>query len=129
VYDVSYVFNVSDALGLDTNIGASGWFYVGNGIGYMPIQLENEGNYFEANSWSLARIDIYNKKVTKLNVPLSMLFSYESAVVSNGKFYMAISPIGGEAYIYEFDPASESPDAFKKGLKLDGGNLLIEGVY
>jgi hypothetical protein len=129
VYDESYVFNVSDALGLDTNIGASGWFYVGNGIGYMPIQLENEGNYFEANSWSLARIDIYNKKVTKLNVPLSMLFSYESAVVSNGKFYMAISPIGGEAYIYEFDPASESPDAFKKGLKLDGGNLLIEGVY
>jgi hypothetical protein len=128
-YDESYLFNISDALGLETNIGAAGWFYVGNGIGYMPIQLEDEGNYFEENSWSLVRIDIYNKKVTKLNVPMSMLFSYESGVVSNGKFYMAISPIGGEAYIYEFDPASEGGDAFKKGLKLDGGNLLIEGVY
>lgn len=129
VYDETYVFNISDALGLETNIGTAGWFYVANGIGYMPVHLEDEGNYFEENSWSLVRIDIYNKKATRLNVPMSMLFSYESGVVNNGKFYMAISPIGEEAYVYEFDPASESADAFKKGLKLDGGNLLIEGIY
>jgi hypothetical protein len=72
---------------------------------------------------------VYNKTAVKLNVPQSMLFSYENAVVNNGKFYMAISPIGGEANVYEFDPSSSSPDAFKKGLKLDGGNLQIEGIY
>ncbi|WP_020533231.1 DUF4374 domain-containing protein [Flexithrix dorotheae] len=128
-YDESYEFNISDALGIESNVGTAGWFYAGNGIGYMPLHLENEGNYYTENSWSLARIDLYNKKVQKLNVPMSMLFSYESGVVKDGKFYMAISPIGGEAYVYEFDPASESPDAFTKGLKLDGGNLQIDGIY
>jgi hypothetical protein len=128
-YDESYLFNVSDALGLATNVGSAGWFYVGNGIGYMAVQLEDQGDYFTANSWSVVRLDVYNKTAVKLNVPQSMLFSYENAVVNNGKFYMAISPIGGEANVYEFDPSSSSPDAFKKGLKLDGGNLQIEGIY
>lgn len=128
-YDDSYVFNVSDALGLSTNVGAVGWFYVGNGIGYMPIQLEDQGNYSTGNSWSLARIDLNNKTAVKLNIPMCQLLSHESAVVNNGKFYMAISPVGGEAYVYEFDPSSTSADAFKKGLKLDGGSLMVEGIY
>jgi hypothetical protein len=125
-YDASYTFNVSEALGLSSNIASVGWFYVGNGIGYMPIQLEDEGAYFGQNTWSLAKVDIYNKTATKLDVPLSDLLSYESAVVDNDKFYMAISPIGGEAYIYEFDPASSD---FKQGLKLDGGSVIVEGIY
>lgn len=128
-YDASYVFNISEKLGVESNIGAVGWFYVGNGIGYMPIHMEAEGHYTDDNSWGLLRIDVYNKKVTRLNVPQASLFSYESGIVNNGKFYMAISPIEGEAFIYEFDPTSESADAFKKGLQLDGGNLQIEGVY
>ncbi len=128
-YDESYDFNVSEALGLETNVGSVGWFYVGNGIGYMPIQLENKGKHHGENSWSVARIDVYNKTAVMLNVPLSSLFSYENGVVADGKFYMAISPIGGEAYVYEFDPSSESADGFKKGLKLDGGNVVVSGVY
>lgn len=128
-YDESYAFNVSEALGLGTNVGTVGWFYVGNGIGYMPIQLEDQGNYFSENSWSLARIDIYNQTAVKLNVPMSMLLTYQNGVVSNDKFYMAVSPIGGEAYIYEFDTDSTSPDAFRQGLKLDGANILIEGIF
>lgn len=128
-YDESYVFNVSEALGLETNIGTVGWFYAGDGIGYMPIHLEDEGNYVSDNSWSLARIDIYNKTAVKLNIPNASLFSYENGIMYNGKFYMAISPIGGDAFIYEFDPASDSPDGFTKGLKLDGANLQVEGIY
>ena len=128
-YDESYTFDVSEALGLNTNVATVGWFYVGNGIGYMPIQLEDEGNYFSENSWSLARIDIYNNTAVKLNVPMSMLHTYQNGVVSDGMFYMAISPIGGEAYIYEFDPNSTSPDGFEQGLKLDGANILVEGIF
>lgn len=125
-YDESYEFNVSTALGLSSNVATVGWFYVGNGIGYMPIQLEDEGSYYNTNSWSVAKIDIYNKTAVKLDVPLSSLFEYENGIVSNGKFYMAISPIGGEAYIYEFDPKSTG---FTKGLKLDGANIIVEGIY
>ncbi len=128
-YDPSYLFNVSEALGLSTKIGANGWFYVGNGIGYMPIYLEDEGKYNGENTWTVAKVDIYNKTAVKLDLPLSGLFSYESGVVSDGKFYMAISPIGGESYVYQFDPEDDSATGFAKGLKLDGGNVIVEGVY
>ncbi|MCB9426382.1 MAG: hypothetical protein H6584_05065 [Flavobacteriales bacterium] len=125
-YDTSYVFNVSEALGLSTNVGTVGWFYVGNGIGYMPIHMENAGNYYSEDSWSVAKIDLNNKTAVKLDVPNSQLFTYESGVVRNGKFYMAISPKTGEANVYEFDPSN---DKVTKGLKLDGANVHIEGIY
>lgn len=128
-YDDSYVFNISETLGLETNIGANGWFYVGNGIGYIPIYLEDEGKYNGENTWTVAKVDIYNKTVVKLDLPLSGLFSYENGIVADGKFYMAISPIGGESYVYEFDPESNSTTGFSPGLKLDGGNVIVEGVY
>lgn len=128
-YDESYQFNVSEALGLSSNVATVGWFYVGNGIGYMPIQLEDKGSYYKDDSWAVARVDIYNKTAVKLNVPLSRLLTYQNGIVSNGKFYMAIAPKDGEAYVYEFDPKSESADGFKKGLKLDGANLSVVGIY
>ena len=128
-YDSSYEFNVSEALGLTSNVATVGWFYVGNGIGYMPIQLEDEGNYYSDESWSVARIDIYNKTAVKLDVPNSQLFAYENGIVVDGKFYMALSPSTGGAYVYEFDPASTSAEGFKKGLQLDDANVQIEGVY
>lgn len=124
-----YVFNVSEALGLTSNVATVGWFYVGDGIGYMPIQLEDEGNYYSDNSWSVARIDLNAKTAVKLNVPLSGLFSYESGVVSDGKFYMAVSPTGSDAYVYEFDPSSTSSDGFLTGLELDGDNIQVDGIY
>ncbi len=128
-YDNSYTFNVSDALGLDSNVGTAGWFYVGNGIGYMPLHLEDAGNYYTENSWSVARVDVYNQTAVLLDVPLSGLFSYESGIIDENKFYMAISPIGGSAYVYEFDPSSSSSDAFTSGLALDGANVIVDGLY
>lgn len=125
-YDDSYVFNISEALGLPSNIATVGWFYVGNGIGYMPIQMEDEGNYYSENSWSIAKIDIYNKTAVKLDVPLSSLFTYENGIVKDGKFYMAISPIGSKAFVYEFDPTKTSAT---KALTLEDENVVIEGLY
>lgn len=129
VYDDTYAFSISEALGLETNIGTAGWFYVGDGIGYMPVHLEDEGRYNGENTWAVVKVDIYNQTAIKLDVPLSDLFSYENGIVANGKFYMAISPIGGEAYVYEFDPESDSATGFTKGLLLDGGNVIVSGVY
>jgi len=128
-YDDSYTFNLSEALELSSNIATTGWFYVGNGIGYVPIQIEDQGNYFGENSWTVAKVNLYNKTAIKLDIPLSDLLSYENGVIANDKFYMAISPIAGEAYIYEFDPESNEPTGFSKGLKLDGGNVSVEGIY
>ena len=128
-YDDTYRFSVSGALGLSTNVATVGWFYVGDGIGYMPIQLEDEGNYYSENSWSVAKVDIYNQTAVLLDLPLSGLFSYESGVVYDNKFYMAISPIGGDAYVYEFDPSSSASDAYTSGLALDGANLVVDGLY
>lgn len=125
-YDTSYSFNISEALGLSTNVGAVGWFYVGNGIGYMPIHMESAGDYYSEDSWTVAKIDLYNKTAVKIDVPNSQLFTYESGVVRNGKFYMAISPKIGDAHVYEFDPATTTA---AKGLQLDGANVHIEGIY
>lgn len=125
-YDDSYEFNVSEALGLSSNIGSAGWFYVGDGIGYMPIHIEDEGSYYGENSWSVAKVDVYSQTAVKLDVPLSGLFSYESGVVVDGKFYMAISPSGGDASVYEFDPAAETA---VKALDLEDANVAIEGIY
>lgn len=125
-YDTSYVFNISEALGLTSNIATVGWFYVGDGIGYMPIQIEDEGSYYKANTWSVAKIDIYNKTAVKLDVPLSYLFAYQSGIVKDGKFYMSISPIDGDAYIYEFDPSTTDATPV---LKLVDDNVSIEGLY
>ena len=78
-YDDMYAFNISDALGLSSNVGTVGWFYVGNGIGYMPIYLEDQGNYYTDNSWGVAKIDVYNQTATMItDVPNSGLFSYEN---------------------------------------------------
>ena len=41
----------------------------------------------------------------------------------NNKYYTGISPVGKEAFIYEFDPAGGA-DSFKKGLALDGGGYM-----
>ncbi|MCT4588305.1 MAG: hypothetical protein N4A71_10815 [Carboxylicivirga sp.] len=128
-YDDSYLFNVSEKLGLESNIASVGWFYVGNGIGYMPIQIEDEGNYYSDNSWVIARVDVYNQTAVKLNVPMSSMFTCENGIVANDKFHLAISPIGGEANVYEFDPTSDSADGFTKGLTLDGGNVSVVGIY
>lgn len=126
-YDESYVFNVSEALGEE--ISTAGWFYVGNGIGYMPILLEDvydPADKSVKNYWSVAKIDVYNKTATKIDVPLSDLLSYQSGVVHDGKFYMAISPVGGDAKVYEFDPATNTA---KAALDLKDENVFVQGLY
>ena len=99
-YDNSYDFDLSSALGM-TNVGTNGWFYVGDGIGYLPFYDAEKGTGSDVAAWGVARIDLYNKKAVKLNLPENLwLQQYQYGVLGeDGKFYMAIAPLGGDGYI------------------------------
>lgn len=130
-YDNAYTLDLAEALGM-TEVGANGWFYVGNGIGYVPFYDATEGRDKEDAAWGVARIDIYNQTAVKLNLPDNLwMWYYQSGVVGrDGKFYMAITPLGQQGNIYKFDPNSESPDAFEIGAELDNGaDSFYLGVY
>lgn len=128
-YDDSYQFDLSAKLG--TEVGALGWFYVGNGIGYALFYDLEQGQSEEASAWGVARVDIYNNSAIKMNIPYKLwLRQYQKGVLKNGKFYMALAPVGEEGAIYMFDPSSSSADAFTKGAVLDNlaGQFFI-GIY
>lgn len=128
-YDDSYDFKLSEALGQE--VGALGWFYVGNGIGYVPFYDLAQGQSESASAWGIARIDVYNQTAVKMNIPYKMwLRQYQNAVLDNGKLYMALAPVGTAGAIYIFDTTSTSPDGFTVGTELENlaGQFYI-GVY
>ncbi|HKL71943.1 MAG TPA: hypothetical protein VJ855_04730 [Marinilabiliaceae bacterium] len=127
-YDESYSFNLSELLGENTS--SNGWFYVGNGIGYVPYANTDEGELADP-VWSVARVDLYNSTAVKLNLPQNLwLQQYQYSVAHKGHFYMAIAPLGGEGFIYIFDIESAQPDAFTKGAKIQtGADAYYIGVF
>lgn len=130
-YDNTYQLDLAQALGME-EVGANGWFYVGNGIGYVPFYDATLGKDKEAAAWGVARIDVYNQTAVKMDLPDNLwMWYYQSGVVGkDGKFYMAITPLGQEGNIYKFDPTSTAPDAFEKGAALDNGaDSFYLGVY
>lgn len=124
-YDDSFVFNLSDLVGENTR--SLGWFYVGDGIGYVPYLRTDESTSNADSNWSLARVDLYNGTAVKMNLPEDLwLQQYQSGVVKDGKFYMAITPTGENGNVYIFDIESNSADGFSVGATL---NNLAEGTY
>ena len=117
-YDDSYELNLSEALGMQA--GALGWFYVGDGIGYVPFYDIERGSGSDVAAWGVARVDLYNKSAVRMNLPENLwLYQYQSGIVGDdGLFYMAIAPLGGEGHIYMFDPSSSSADAFTTGASI-----------
>lgn len=132
-YDNSYDFDLAKALGMN-KVGVNGWFYVGNGIGYVPFYdaEKGKGSDKKVAAWGVARVDIYNKTAVKLNLPKNLwLWYYQNGILGrDGKFYMAIAPLGQNGHIYKFDPKSTSPDGFEKGATLEtGADSFYIGVY
>lgn len=127
-YDQSYSFNLSQLLGENTT--SNGWFYVGNGIGYVPYAKTDLGSTSDP-VWAVARIDLYNNTAVKLNLPNNLwLQQYQYSVTHNNKFYMAIAPVGAEGHIYIFDTTSPHPDAFTKGAKIQtGSDAYYIGIF
>ena len=127
-YDESYDFNLSQLIG--GNITTGGWFYAGNGIGYVPYANLDNGTSSD-NVWALARVNIYTKEVVKLNLPEGLNLSrYENAVIESGKLIMAINPAGQNGNIYLFDINSSNPDGFTKGAVLvNFSDALYSAIY
>ncbi|AOW20122.1 hypothetical protein [Urechidicola croceus] len=127
-YDESYDFNLSQLLGENTT--SNGWFYAGNGIGYVPYANTDLGGLGDS-VWSVARVDLYNNTAVKLNLPENLwLQQYQNAVVEDGKFYMAITPTGVEGNIYIFDIESSDPNGFTVGASLESlADATYIGVY
>ncbi|GGZ20622.1 hypothetical protein GCM10007049_11500 [Echinicola pacifica] len=125
-YDDNYSFNLSELLG--QRVRSYGWFYVGNGIGYVPYaNLDIEGD----NNYSVARVDVYNNKAVEMNVPDGLwLRQYQSGKMIDGKFHMALAPLGEGGNVYIFDPANETADGFTKGASLQtGADAFYIGIY
>lgn len=131
-YDNSFVFDLSEKLGLGIQVASNGWFYTGNGIGYVPYYDTAKGNGAAAAAWGVARVDLYKGTAIKMNIPGALwLQQYQYSVKGDdGKFYMALAPVGTDGNIYRFDPASTSPDGFTTGATLKGaaGQFYI-GIF
>ncbi len=128
-YDDGYAFDVSAKFAEPISIW-NAW-YAGNGIAYANILLESDLGVWEnlyENYGQLHKIDIYNKTVTKLNIPrapLNEIFSLNS--VQDGKFYIPVCVKGGDAHIYEITIGGGAND-FKVGAKLDGSNVYAPSL-
>ena len=116
-YDTTYDFNLSELL--DKPAKSNGWFYVGNGIGYIPYEdlttptkvvgVDPNGKETKSAMWKLARMDFNEGTVVDLDVPDDLwLTQYQTSVVRDGIFYIALSPIGKNGNIYMFDVKSKS---------------------
>ncbi|MCV9388938.1 hypothetical protein [Reichenbachiella ulvae] len=127
-YDESFTFNLSEKLGVNTI--SNGWFYVGDGIGYVPFANSDEGSTREA-VWSVARVDLYKGSAVQLNTPDNLwLQQYQNSVAIDDKFYMALAPIGEEGFVYEFDINSESADALSPAASIESAaDSYYIGIY
>ncbi|MGL4851072.1 MAG: hypothetical protein ACRC3Z_00225 [Phocaeicola sp.] len=128
-YDNTYDFDLSAALGQE--VGSLGWFYVGNSIGYALVYDLAQGQGEAESAWGVARIDLANQTAVKMNLNFPLwLRQYQNGVLKDGKFHMALAPVGENGAIYMFDPSSTSADAFTIGATLEnlGGQFYI-GVY
>ncbi|MEA9414874.1 hypothetical protein [Flavobacterium sp. PL02] len=137
-YDETYKYSVSGLLGRDAS--SNGWFYAGNGIGYMPyekkgdtkiqIGVDKNGDPSYSAPWGLARIDLKNNKIVDLNVPAGLwLTQYQFSVVKNGKFYIALTPVGTPGNIYMFDVNSTDANGTLGARITAGADQYYIGIF
>lgn len=137
-YDATYKYSLDGLLG---NPAASqGFFYAGNGIAYIPYEKKHlpqiqigvnpQGQPSYSAPWGLARMDLINNTVVDLNVPDGLwLTQWQTSVVKNGKFYIALSPVGQAGHIYTFDVNSTSPNGELGAATVAGADQYFIGIY
>jgi hypothetical protein len=138
-YDASFDYNLSEKMNKES--ASNGWFYAGNGIGYIPYEDRTEeqiqigvnpsGEPSYSAMWKLARMDFNKGTVVDLNVPADLwLTQYQNAPVRNGKFYIALSPVGKDGHVYIFDVNSESKDGTRgASITGTGADQYFIGIY
>lgn len=139
-YDSSFRFSLDEALGRPGKTSSNGFFYAGKGIAYMPyekkhldqiqIGVDPDGKPTYSSAWGVARIDLINKTVVDLEVPEGLwLTQWQTSVVKNGKFYIALAPVGKPGHIYSFDVNSTSPQGQKGAETVSGADQYFIGIY
>ena len=138
-YVGNFNYNLSEKLNKESK--SNGWFYAGNGIGYIPyedltqekiqIGVNPEGEPSYSAMWKLARMDFNKGTVVDLNVPDNLwLTQYQNAPVRDGKLYIALSPVGKDGHVYIFDVNSENKDGVKGAKITDtGADQYFIGIY
>ena len=137
-YNPSFDYNLSALLGKGT--ASNGWFYAGNGIGYIPYEdlskeqiqtgVNPQGEPSYSAAWGLARMDLNNNTVVDLKVPENLwLTQYQTAVIRDGVFYITLSPIGGTGNVYMFDVTSTSPNGTLGAKITSGADQYYVGIY
>lgn len=138
-YNESFDFDLSKLLGKPAS--SNGWFYAGNGIGYIPyedlskdkiqIGVNPDGEPSYSAMWKFARMDFNKGTVVDLNVPDNLwLTQYQNAPVREGKLYIALSPVGKNGNIYIFDTKSESPNGtLGASITGTGADQYYIGIY
>lgn len=139
-YDDSFVFKLDEALGRPGKTSSNGFFYAGNGIAYMPyekkhleqiqIGVDPSGNPTFSSAWGVARIDLNSKTVVDLEVPDGLwLTQWQNSIIRDGKFYIALAPVGQPGHIYIFDVNSTSPKGTKGAATVSGADQYFIGIY
>lgn len=141
-YDSSFIFKLDEALSRAGKTSSNGFFYVGNGIVYMPYEkrhLESEkwqvgtnprGEPTYSYPWGIARIDLNSNSVVDLEVPSKLwLTQWQNSAVKKGKFYIALAPVGQAGHIYSFDINSTSPIGVKGSETVSGADQYFIGIY
>ena len=137
-YHSTFKYDLHTLLGRQTS--SNGWFYVGNGIGYIPyekvgdaqvqIGVNPQGEPSYSSAWGLARMDLNNNTVVDLNTPNGLwLQQYQTSVVRDNKFYIALSPVGTQGHIYMFDVNSTNPEGTKGAKIYSGADQYYIGIY
>lgn len=139
-YDPAYKFSLDEALGRPGKTSSNGFFYAGNGIAFMPyekkhlaqiqIGVDPSGNPTYSSAWGLARINLKTMEVQDLDVPDGLwLTQWQNSVVRNGKFYIALSPVGQNGHIYTYDVNSTSKVGTKGAATVSGADQYFIGIY
>lgn len=137
-YDETYKYSLDELLGNPAS--SQGFFYAGNGIAYIPYERKHlpqiqsgvnpQGEPTYSAPWGVARMDLIKKTVVDLNVPDGLwLTQWQNSVVRDGKFYIALSPVGAAGHIYIFDVNSTSPEGTLGAATVAGADQYFIGIY
>lgn len=141
-YDNGFQFNLTEKLNIKGSRSV-GWFYVGNGVGYIPYENQRDGmkkvqrgvnpqgNPTYSYPWGIARMDFKNGTIVDLEVPEGLwLQQYQSAAIRDGKIYFALASFGksGHICIYDIKSANPKPTLGTK-LSPSGADQYYIGIF
>jgi len=99
-YDNTYLFDLSQALGVDGVAGIKAWRYLGGGKGFVLYDIDKTGGY-------LALIDLNAKTATKIPTEYETQLNFDqhqSIAVEGDYVYVPLTPVSlaGNVFVYNW---------------------------